>query len=217
MAAHPSLPLYISGSQDGSVSLWQWNHQNAISTPRPAGTYAKVTHLEFNEQGNKFGVSDGDGNLSLWQVTSAAGSKAFYSIQAHSKNCSDFAFLGCSSVLISAGHSNDHKNVCMWDTLLPSKKSMVTSFACHEHHGASAVAFAPMNQLVITGGRRGDCFVFDLRQRVQRHKIQAHDTSSPVKCITIDPGEEIFATGSADGDIKVNFNLTLVSLSSSTS
>ena len=126
--------------------------------------------------------------------------------QVHSKNCSDFCFLGCSSVVVTAGHSSDHKNVVMWDTLLPPKKNMVTHFACHEHHGASAVIFAPLNQLLITGGRRGDCFVFDMRQRLEKHKIQAHD--SAVKCLAIDPGEEIFASGSADGDIKV-WSLTL--------
>lgn len=89
----------------------------------------------------------------------------------------------------------------MWDTLLPAKKSLVTSFACHEHHGASAVVFAPLNQLLITGGRRGDCFVFDMRQRLQKHKVQAHE--SAVKCLALEPGEEFFASGSADGDIKV--------------
>lgn len=79
MSAHPTLPLYVSGSQDGSVTLWEWNHQQAICTPRQSGTYAKVTHVEFNQQGNKFGVSDGDGNIGLWQVAvSASGSKPFF-------------------------------------------------------------------------------------------------------------------------------------------
>lgn len=43
--------------------------------------------------------------------------------------------------------------------------------------------------------------IFDVRQRQLRHKFQAHD--SPIKCLALDPGEEFFATGSADGDIKV--------------
>lgn len=78
MAAHPALPLYVSGSQDGSVTIYEWNHQTPISTPRPGGTFAKVTHLEFNQQGNKFGVSDGDGNISLWQVSTSSTTKPFY-------------------------------------------------------------------------------------------------------------------------------------------
>ena len=122
-------------------------------------------------------------------------------MQVHSKQASDFTFLGSSSLLITVGQSNDHKNVCMWDTLLPSKKSLVAPFTCHEQHGASAVLYAPLHQLIITGGRKGDIFIFDMRQRTQRSKFQAHD--SAIKCMALDPVEEFFVTGSADGYIKV--------------
>ena len=128
-------------------------------------------------------------------------------MQVNSKICSDFSFVGSSSVVVTAGQSSDHKNVCMWDTLLPSKKSLVTAFACHEHHGASAVVFAPLNQILITGGKKGDIFIFDMRQRLQRHKFQAHE--SAVKCLALDPGEEFFVSGSADGDLKVKITFIL--------
>lgn len=64
----------LTGSQDGSVQLWEWSHQQPLSTPRPPGTYAKVTRVRFSQHGNKFGVADSDGILSLWQLglTSAA-------------------------------------------------------------------------------------------------------------------------------------------------
>lgn len=68
----------MSGSQDGAVNLWEWNHQQPIASPRPAGTFAKVTRVRFNQQGNKFGVTDGDGNLSLWQVAMTSGTKPFF-------------------------------------------------------------------------------------------------------------------------------------------
>lgn len=70
----------LSGSQDGSVVLWEWNHQQAIACPRPAGTFAKVTRVQFNQQGNKFGVTDGDGNLSLWQIATTQNKPFFVSI-----------------------------------------------------------------------------------------------------------------------------------------
>lgn len=58
----------LTGSQDGSVQLWEWGHSQPVATPRPPGTYAKVTRVRFSQHGNKFGVADSDGNLSLWQV-----------------------------------------------------------------------------------------------------------------------------------------------------
>lgn len=68
MCAHPLLPLYLTGSQDGSVQMWEWGHQQAVCTPRSPGTFAKVTRCRFSQHGNKFGIADGDGNLSLWQA-----------------------------------------------------------------------------------------------------------------------------------------------------
>ncbi|XP_077514309.1 rabconnectin-3 alpha isoform X3 [Amblyomma americanum] len=201
LASHPVLPLYLSGCQDGSVSLWEWGHSQPVSTPRLAGTFAKVTSLLFNQQGNKFGVTDGDGNLSLWQVSmTSTNAKPFFSASCHSKQASDFAFVSSSSLIATAGHSAENRNVCLWDTLLPQRKALVASFNCHEH-GSSAVVFAPQNQLLISAGKKGDVFIFDVRQRQLRHKFQAHDTA--IKCLALDPREEYYITGSADGDIKV--------------
>ncbi|GAB6032390.1 hypothetical protein CHUAL_011029 [Chamberlinius hualienensis] len=201
MSSHPLLPVYLSGSQDGSVRLWEWGHNQPLSTPRPPGTYAKVTRARFNPQGNKFGVSDGDGNLSLWQVgMSSSSNKSFFSVQSHNKQTSDFVFLASSSLLATAGHSSESKNVCIFDTLLPQKKSLVQAFTCHEQ-GSSCITYAPQHQVLISAGKKGFVCIFDVRQRQLRHRFQAHE--SAIKCIALDPAEEYFVTGSADGDIKV--------------
>lgn len=60
---------------------------------------------------------------------------------------------------------------------------------------------APQHQYVISAGKKGDVCIFDVRQRTLRLKFQAHE--SAIKCLAVDPMEEFFVTGSADGDIKV--------------
>lgn len=76
----------LTGSQDGSVQLWEWNHQQPLNTPRQPGTYAKVTRVRFSQHGNKFGVADSDGLLSLWQLgLTSATSKPFF--VSYRKNC----------------------------------------------------------------------------------------------------------------------------------
>lgn len=45
--------------------------------------------------------------------------------QCHNKGIADFVFLGSCSLVATAGHSSESKNVGLWDTLLPQKKSMV--------------------------------------------------------------------------------------------
>ena len=65
LVAHPHLPLYISEGQDGAVSLWEWSHNTQVATVRPGGIFTKVNRIVFTQQGNKFGVCDGDGNTAL--------------------------------------------------------------------------------------------------------------------------------------------------------
>ncbi|KAJ9586648.1 hypothetical protein L9F63_019750, partial [Diploptera punctata] len=199
VSSHPLYQFYLTGSQDGSVQMWEWGHIQAVSVPRPAGTFAKVTRVRFSEHGNKFGVADGDGNVSLWQVGLASSvSRPFFTYQCHNKVTSDFVFLGSCSMIATAGHSSESKNVALWDSLLFG--AYLHSFSCHDQ-GASSLVYAPQHQLLISAGKKGDVCIVDVRQRQLRHRFQAHE--SPIKCLAIDPGEEFFVTGSADGDIKV--------------
>lgn len=75
-----------------------------------------------------------------------------------------------------------------------------SAFTCHET-GANCLSYAPQHGLLVSGGKRGEVYILEVRAQKQRDRIPAHD--SAVKCLTIGPNEDIFATGAADGDIKV--------------
>lgn len=93
-----------------------------------------------------------------------------------------------------------HRNVCLWDTLVTPANSLVHAFCCHES-GATVLAMAPRQQLLITGGRKGWISVLELPHKHQRQSFQAHD--SPVKALAVDVIEDCFISGSAEGNIKV--------------
>ncbi|XP_026493459.2 dmX-like protein 2 isoform X2 [Vanessa tameamea] len=214
MAAHPSQPLYLTGGADGSVQLWEWGHPSCVWSPRAPGAFAKVTRVRFSDYGNKFAASDADGNLALWQLHPSASApvaagvanqaqaspRPFFTHQCHSKGISDFVFLGSCSLVATAGHSSESKNVAIWDTLMPIKKALVVSWTCHEG-GAACVSWAGQAGALVSCGRRGDVLVWDLRARVPRHKLNAHH--APIKCVALSPREDYYAIGAADGDIKV--------------
>ncbi|XP_070175544.1 dmX-like protein 2 isoform X2 [Littorina saxatilis] len=201
IGSHPTLQYYLTGSADGCVRLWEWDHRQPVTTLRQPGTFPKVTKVLFNAQGNKCCVSDVEGSICLWQVGLGSNfNKPIMSLSCHNKTTSDFTFVGCSSLIATAGHSSESKNVCLWDTLLPPRSALVHAFPCHEH-GSPAVVYAPQSQTLISGGRRGEICQFDLRQRKLKNTFQAHD--SAVKCLAVDGQEEYFVTGSAEGDIKV--------------
>uniref|UniRef100_H0V8U1 Dmx like 1 n=1 Tax=Cavia porcellus TaxID=10141 RepID=H0V8U1_CAVPO len=201
MTSHPTLPYYLTGAQDGSVRMFEWGHSQQIACFRSGGN-SRVTRMRFNYQGNKFGIVDADGYLSLyqtnWKCCPVTGSmpKPYLMWQCHNKTANDFVFVSSSSLIATAGLSKR----MLWDTLVAPSNSLVHAFTCHES-GATVLAYAPKHQLLISGGRKGFTCVFDLLQRQQRQFFQSHD--SPVKAIAIDPTEEYFVTGSAEGNIKI--------------
>ncbi|XP_062399694.1 dmX-like protein 1 isoform X3 [Sardina pilchardus] len=200
MASHPTLPYYLTGAQDGSVRMFEWGHSQQIICFRSPGN-SRVTRIRFNYQGNKFGIVDADGALSLWQTNTTGNTpKPFMTLQCHNKTAHDFVFVGSSSLIATAGLSTDNRNVCLWDTLVTPANSLVHAFCCHET-GATVLAMAPKQQLLLAGGRRGWISVLDLTQRQQRQSYQAHD--SPVKALAVEPTEACFISGSAEGNIKV--------------
>ncbi|XP_063044678.1 dmX-like protein 2 [Engraulis encrasicolus] len=200
MTSHPIYQYYMTGAQDGSVRMFEWNRPQQLICFRQAGN-ARVTRLYFNSQGNKCGVADGEGFLSLWQVNQTSSNpKPYLSWQCHSKTCGDFAFITSSSLIATAGQSNDSRNVCLWDTLISPNNTMVHAFNCHDN-GATVLQYAPKQQLIISGGRKGFVCIFDIRQRQLLHTFQAHD--SAIKALAMDATEDFFVTGSAEGNMKV--------------
>ncbi|XP_041855596.1 dmX-like protein 1 isoform X2 [Melanotaenia boesemani] len=208
MTSHPTLPYYLTGAQDGSVRMFEWGHSQQITCFRSPGN-SRVTRIRFNHQGNKFGIVDADGSLSLWQTSTSGNTpKPYLTLQCHNKTAHDFVFVGSSSLIATAGLSTDNRNVCLWDTLVTPANSLVHAFCCHES-GATVLSMASRQQLLITGGRKGWISVLELPHRHQRQSFQAHD--SPVKALAVDPTEDCFISGSAEGNIKV-WSLTTQSL-----
>ncbi|XP_018108571.1 dmX-like protein 2 isoform X3 [Xenopus laevis] len=200
MASHPVHQYYLTGAQDGSVRMFEWSRPQQLVCFRQAGN-ARVTRLYFNAQGNKCGVADGEGFLSIWQVNqNATNPKHYLNWQCHTKTTSDFSFITSSSLVATAGQSSDNRNVCLWDTLISPNNSLIHAFNCHEN-GATVLQYAPKQQLLITGGRKGGICIFDIRQRQILHSFQAHD--SAIKALALDFSEEYFVTGSAEGNMKV--------------
>ncbi len=64
-----------------------------------------------------------------------------------------------------------------------------------------SLGYSRAKQRLFCGDRRGDVLIFDLRQMSLLQSLTVH--SSTVNRIVVDDINGFFATGSADGDIKV--------------
>jgi hypothetical protein len=61
--------LDLSGTNESVVRLWHWGSNDPLSSFKQSDkSSAKITKLMFNTHGNKFGVSDMDGLINLYQL-----------------------------------------------------------------------------------------------------------------------------------------------------
>ncbi|KAI9142210.1 WD40-repeat-containing domain protein [Paraphysoderma sedebokerense] len=165
----------------------------------------KITRLRFDPFGHKFGATDVAGDLCLYQFGVGNGNQGmilpYMVLSCHSRQASDFTFLNSTSVVATAGSSPGHiSNIAIWDTLLPTHKARIKGFHVHES-GAQTLIYDVNSQRLISGGKKGDICVFDLRQRLCINTFAAH--SQTVNTLAIDPVRQTLLSGSNDGNIKI--------------
>jgi len=203
LESHPVYSYYLSGGIDGSICLWQFNapKENALMATYRLPPNPRVNRIHFNSKGTKFGACDMVGNLALWRFeANEASLQPFQTIQCNTKRTQDFTFLNASSVLATAGVSSDKRNINLWDTLLPPDRMSICSYMGHEG-GASSIQYSSRHQALISGGKKGDIIIFDIRQQRVMESVKAHTMN--VKSLTLSPEEDFVVSGSNEGNVKV--------------
>ncbi|CAI5745611.1 unnamed protein product [Peronospora destructor] len=214
VAAHPFLPLFVSGNYKGRVHLWSYDRLSALyafqtkdvvapypTSPSLSHGWRSIEALELDSLGQQLGAVDAGGHLFLWKFSELDRAPYYREIACHDKGAKGLAFLNSSSTIVTAGLSSEQRNVCVWDTLLPTSKALVAAPTCHPA-GATSVAFSSIHQLLITGGTGGALSIFDMRQRRVLHTISnAHETS--IRTLVLHPGGDCVLSGSASGDVKI--------------
>ncbi|KAJ3063584.1 regulator of (H+)-ATPase in vacuolar membrane, partial [Rhizoclosmatium hyalinum] len=204
LEAHPSLNYYLAGVGDGNseaiVKLYQFGQKGDLVS-YSSGTSARITKCRFDPFGGRFGCSDAKGELRLWKFDATQQSlNPTQILQCNSAITNDFAFINSSSLIATAGVSSNGSNICLFDTLLPYHKTRVKSFHVTEG-GAYSIAHTNKYQSIVAGGKKGDIFIFDVRQMKHRKTFKAHDTT--VKSLFVDEENGLLISGAAGGDIKV--------------
>lgn len=201
LASHPTLPYYLSGTNEGVVKLWHWGSSDALSSYKQVekSYSAKITKLLFNVHGNKFGVSDMDGYLHLYQLLGCS-FRSYLTLRCH-KVINDFLFIDSSSLLLTIGSSNDSYVISLWDTLMPPSKSLIKSYRETDISSGTCAAYSPLNHFAYCGNRKGEVNIYDVRTHKKLQKFVASESS--VKALSLDAEEYYIATGSSEGNVKV--------------
>jgi hypothetical protein len=199
LAAHPVLPVFISGSSVGTIELWHF------SFPQPIKRYCALSStslcsIEFNATGSRFACGDSMGNTGVWNFESSEfETEAFQQFRSHNKKTTAIQFIGNGGILVTAGISSTNRNLCIWDFVLPSSVALLHSFECHDS-GASSLVYSQKQNLLVSGGRKGELCVWDMLQVALLHTIPAHLMNVRSLCVDSD---SILVSGSTDGDMKV--------------
>ncbi|WVZ70093.1 hypothetical protein U9M48_018789 [Paspalum notatum var. saurae] len=179
LCRHPSLPLFLVGSSNTHVYLWEFGKDSAMATygVLPAGNipppYAlgSISAVQFDCYGQRFATAALDGTICTWQVEVGGRSNIHptESSICFDNHASDVAYLSASgSVVASAGCSSNGANIVIWDTLSPPATCQ-TSILCHEGGARSLSVFdsdigcGSISPLAVTGGKSGDIALHDFR------------------------------------------------------
>jgi WD40 repeat protein len=103
--------LDLTGGADGSIKMFEFGTPKPVSILRQAGAGLGVTQIKFTPQGNKYGVTDSSGKLSLWQGIQGFNKEPYqiFNPVSTQQTIADFAFLGSSSLIATCGESTNNK------------------------------------------------------------------------------------------------------------
>lgn len=107
------------------VKLFQFGQSRELVSYQ-TGLSTRISSMNFDPFGSRFGACDNQGNLMLWKFDSSSHALLpFKTLKTHSRSCNDFVFVNSSTVIATAGVSSSSGNVALWDTLMPPSKAKV--------------------------------------------------------------------------------------------
>jgi len=205
LSSHPTNNYYIAAINDtqyskSSIVLFQFGHPDPIMIYTTNDT-SKIIKCYFDSYGQKFGACTGNGDLYLWNFDNAqSSSEPCQIINNNHYPINDFKFLSSSSLIATALTSSSNDNVCIYDTLLPQSSLRVKVFSLSEENALSMV-YSAQYKLLMVGSKRGDIYVFDIKNMNCLNTFQAHTLS--IKSLAVDEINDCLVSSSIEGDVKM--------------
>ncbi|KAJ0258188.1 Transducin family protein / WD-40 repeat family protein [Hirschfeldia incana] len=178
-SSHPTMPLFLVGSSNTHIYLWEFGKDRATATygvlpaanVPPPYALASISSVQFGPCGHRFASAALDGTVCTWQ-SEVGGRSNVYPVE--SSICfngfaSDVEYISSSgSIVAASGCSSSGANVVVWDTLAPPSTSQA-SISCHEGGSRSISVFdndigsGSISPMIVTGGKNGDVGLHDFR------------------------------------------------------
>ena len=180
IAAHPMLPLYVTGNNKGKLCVWPFNNLadstvgNEYETYRQKNRSSKKLTIEkcsFSSYGDKLAALSSDGTLFMFNFNKHPNSVDPFFKQKSEKDLKyrDFDFLNRDTII--AAISKRSSGLAIYDLLLPNNQHLVYKSS---DIGGTKLCTLERHQQILTfnGTKNGTMKIFDIRMQRVMNEIQ---------------------------------------------
>ena len=206
--SHPQLPLYLTSTEKGILSLWSFDSNNTksldefIIEKRDSKSTHNITRIKFSPYGNEFIAVDQEGNIYNWGFEHYKSAKLPKNIILKSDFIStkDICFLNNTGIIAATTNKKDHRHkTILYDFLLPSKQSKINEVYIG---GNIILPISSDASFIVVNEKPGLISFVDVRKRNEILKeFQAHDEE--IKSIKLSERENFLVTYGKDNFVKI--------------
>jgi WD40 repeat protein/formylglycine-generating enzyme required for sulfatase activity len=185
----PNGKTLTSGSDDGTIRLWDWTNKGEIRTLEG---HTEIVHsVAFNSDGKTIASGSKDNTIKLWDVTTGT---ELRTLSGHVNYLNSVAFSPDGETLASGSFDTTIK---LWNgrtgTLLKTL----------EGHSASvgSVAFSPDGEIIASGSDDNTIKLWSRQTGVELKTLTGH--SDRIHSVTFSPDGKTLASGSFDNTIQL--------------
>lgn len=194
IAVHPTQPLVISGGDDASIRMWNWE-QGWRNIRTFEGHNHYVMYLAFNPKDpNTFASACLDGSIKIWSLGSRTPNLSFLAHETRGVNFVEYYPHADKPYLIT---SSDDKTIRVWDYQM---KGNVATLEGHTSNVSFAV-FHPELPIIISGSEDNSVKIWNANTFKLEHTLNYG--LDRAWCISCHKGSNLVALGFDSGSVVI--------------